>query len=154
LASWASHGNAQGSSIWRLSSDGSNPVQLTQGPNDTSPTCSPDGKWVYYIDGLLTVMRAPLTGGMREVVPSTAVPQLLETQGSVDFSPDGKRMVLYLITHVKNYKSDLYLIDMDAKSASVPRQVDADARLGSPSNFTGGARFGPDSKSLVYPIAD
>jgi eukaryotic-like serine/threonine-protein kinase len=155
LVSWSFHANTEGSSIWRINSDGSNPVQLTYGTHDASPTCSPDGKWAYYIDGLLVLKRVPVGGGRPEIVPGVAVPQLLETQGSIDFSRDGKRIVLFVITGSPGkLKDHLAVVDTDAKSESVPPIVDTDPRLRTGSNFAGGARFTTDGKKLVYPIVD
>jgi Tol biopolymer transport system component len=36
----------------------------------------------------------------------------------------------------------------------VPRVIDPDPRIAAGSLFTGGARFGPDGKSLVYIVKD
>jgi eukaryotic-like serine/threonine-protein kinase len=35
--------------IWRMNSDGSNAIQLTDGDSADQPACSPDGRWVIYI---------------------------------------------------------------------------------------------------------
>jgi Tol biopolymer transport system component/DNA-binding winged helix-turn-helix (wHTH) protein len=34
--------------VWRINSDGSNAIQLTNGDSADHPTCSPDGRWVIY----------------------------------------------------------------------------------------------------------
>ena len=154
LVSWASHANTKGSSIWRLNSDGSNPERLTRGTYESAPSCSPDGKWGYYIDALLTLKRVPVSGGTPEVVPGATVPHVLESLGSVDFSPDGKQMVSYLITGTGNPKDYLALVDVGEKLESVARLVNTKSELRAPSLYTGGARFTPDGKSLVYPIED
>ena len=57
LVNWEYHAGIQGSTIWRINPDGSNPVQLSDGEHDMSPACSPDGKWAYYLDSLLTLKR-------------------------------------------------------------------------------------------------
>jgi len=36
--------------LWRMDSNGSNVRQLTTGQNDREPSCTRDGKWVYYTD--------------------------------------------------------------------------------------------------------
>ena len=75
-------------------------------------------------------------GGQPEIVPGATVPQLLETQGSLDFSRDGKRMVLFLITsNPARLKDHLAVIDTDTKSESVPPIMDTDPRLRTGSNF-------------------
>jgi hypothetical protein len=46
-----SSGNAHKDiSIWHMGADGSRLEQLTHGPEDILPACTPDGKWVLYAD--------------------------------------------------------------------------------------------------------
>ena len=48
----------------------------------------------------------------------------------------------------------LAIVDLDSASASAPRIIDPDPRIAADSLFTGGARFSPDGKSLVYVVKD
>jgi Tol biopolymer transport system component len=52
-------------SLMSANVDGSGARQLTPGPHDFFPSCSPDGKWVVYISGNANpkLMKIPLTGG-------------------------------------------------------------------------------------------
>ena len=53
-------------SIWRIDIDGSNPLKLTDGGADRSPSVSPDGNWVVYnalIAGRWGVWKVPSGGG-------------------------------------------------------------------------------------------
>lgn len=50
--------------VWRVDRDGSHLRQLTQGPNDGFPSCSPDGKWVVY---------SLLTGGLPKQIKRVSV---------------------------------------------------------------------------------
>src|SRR5579871_3170117 len=58
--------------LWRADASGANPIQLTNGRNDQYPTCSPDGKWVYYISipDNLALKRVSIDGGTPETVNS------------------------------------------------------------------------------------
>src|SRR5580692_3882984 len=40
-----------GRTVWRADADGGNLKQLSNGKRDSYPVCSPDGQWVYYVDG-------------------------------------------------------------------------------------------------------
>jgi len=156
LVSWAYRGGGDARTIWRVNADGSHPKQLSSGRYDTSPTCSPDGKWAYYLDSLRTLMRVPLEGGQAEVVPGSKVPNSYQLLGGVDFSPDGRHLVLIADTHDGSAPThaELAIVDLDSTSASAPHIIDPDPRIAAGSLFTGGARFGPDGKSLVYVVKD
>ena len=58
--------------LWRADATGANPMQLTNGRNDQYPTCSPDGKWVYYlsIPDNLMLKQVSIDGGNPETVKS------------------------------------------------------------------------------------
>jgi len=77
-------GNSE--NIWRIDRTGNNLKQVTQGTLDTSPNCSPDGKFMVYNSsegGKQTVWRIDLEGD---------APQQLFNQNSYNptLSPDGK----------------------------------------------------------------
>jgi serine/threonine protein kinase/Tol biopolymer transport system component len=156
LVSWAYRGGSDDRSIWRVNADGTNPKQLSSGRYDTSPACSPDGKWAYYVDSLRTLMRVPVEGGQAEVVPGSKVPNSYQLLGGADFSPDGRHLILIADTHDSGpgAHAKLAIVDLDSTLASVPRILDPDPRIAAGSLFTGGARFGPDGKSLVYVVKD
>jgi Tol biopolymer transport system component len=53
----------QKAGIWRMDADGSNPVRFAEETVATSPQCSPDGKWVIYVQvASMTLMRVTITG--------------------------------------------------------------------------------------------
>ncbi len=53
----------QKAGIWRMDADGSNPIRIADETVATSPQCSPDGKWVIYVQNpSLTLMRVTITG--------------------------------------------------------------------------------------------
>jgi len=157
LINWAYRGGRDGRAIWRVNPDGSDPKQLTNGTYDVAPACSPDGKWAYYVDGLRTLMRVPMDGGPPEIVPGSKVPNSDRLLGSGDFSPDGRRLVLIVDTydpHTQRGLPKLAIIDLDLTSASVPLLLNPHPGIAAGSLYTGGARFGPDGKSVVYVIRE
>ncbi len=153
LVNWAFRPGTEGSTIWRLNSDGSDATQITHGTQNASPACTPDSKWVYYLDGMLTLMRVPLEGGQPEVVAGSAVPGSIEFLGGVDFSREGKRLVAYALVYdsANRTESKLVIIDLDAHVGSMQQLVSPDPRINA-SLLAGGPKFTPDGKALVYPI--
>ena len=157
LISWAYRGGRDSRNIWKVNPDGSNPKQLTTGTYDTTPACSPDGKWAYYLDSIKTLMRVPTQGGQAEVVPGSKVPTSHRLLGGADFSLDGRQLVLISEmddTTTNRTRARLAIVDLDANPESVPRLIDPNPRIAAGSLYTGGARFGPDGKSVVYVVKD
>src|SRR5262245_54659397 len=76
--------------------DGSNPIRIADETVATSPQCSPDGKWVIYLQGSSsTPMRVMITG---EKPPEAIAQGRAIWIGNVPaFSPEGKR-IAYLAT--------------------------------------------------------
>ena len=77
--------------IWRMDADGSNPTRIADETGAMSPQCSPDGKWVIYVQvPSLTVMRVTITG---EKPPETITRSPAAWELDVlAFSPEGKRI--------------------------------------------------------------
>ena len=78
--------------IWRMEADGSNPIRIADEMSAGTPQCSPDGKWVVYLQGpSWNVARVPITGA--------EPPQVLAQDFGGGFghplkiSPDGKRIM-------------------------------------------------------------
>ena len=94
LLSWAGHVSGNNTVIWRTNVDGSAPKALSSGIYDTSPLCSADGKWVYFVDrpGISHLMRVPLDGGKAESVPGADIPS--EVIADFHWSPDGKTIAV------------------------------------------------------------
>jgi serine/threonine protein kinase len=85
--------------IWMADQSGANARQLSPGPTDFSPACSPDGRWVFYIsfppgEKSLRLMKIAANGGqpveLGRFEPGTDKPQV---------SPDGRSLAyLWLAT--------------------------------------------------------
>jgi Tol biopolymer transport system component len=55
-----------GRHVWRMDLEGSRPQQLTSGPDESWPMCSPDSNWVLYLSVTArryALMKVPIDGG-------------------------------------------------------------------------------------------
>ena len=146
---WGYHGDAQTVNLWRANSDGSNLVQLTFGKTGVHPTCTPDGKWVYYIDDATGfAMRVPLEGGSAEPAPGLQGLRSAIWYG-LNFSPDGKALAGFVIVREPGAKGLLpqaILLDNYESAKPTARTMKLKSGIFAPGSFT------PDGKSLAYPI--
>ena len=128
--------------IWRSEADGTGFRQLSQGRDDENPICSPDAKWVFYIERLTrALMKVPMDGG----TPLKVTSSFVEFNGLYDFAPDGKTFVLGTYDF-KVQRPNISLVSTD--SGQVIRTFDYDSR------HTGQLRFAPDGKAIVYAIRE
>ena len=74
--------------LMRVDSDGLNPTKLAEGVL-YSPTCSANGKFVYYVRMLPTqrIFRVPIQGGLSEIVGDIPGQSI---KGTMRISPDGR----------------------------------------------------------------
>ncbi|MGA8151500.1 MAG: protein kinase [Terriglobales bacterium] len=124
---------------WRMDANGGNLKQLSTGKVDQSPVCSPDGRWVLYLDlasgGHL--MKVPIDGGKAERLSEELV-------ADYDFSPDGKTAISAVFGHLDEHVEKLALFSIDSNqmlktfSFQHPR--------------SGPIRFSHDGKAVVYPV--
>jgi Tol biopolymer transport system component/DNA-binding winged helix-turn-helix (wHTH) protein len=79
--------------LWRMNSDGSNQVQLTNGYAERNATISPDGRWVYYNTAIdLKLWKGSIDGGEPvKVIDQYALYPAL--------SPDGKLIAYYRLSN-------------------------------------------------------
>jgi len=125
--------------IWRMDVTGSNVSQLTAGQNDREAVCSPDSKWVYYIDQADNryIKRVPVGGGAPETVVKSPV-------AAFDLSPDG-RLVSSWDVREEDHK---LMVRLDPTYGGNTTYVDADSRM------TSTPMFSPDGKSIVYTVRE
>jgi serine/threonine protein kinase len=134
-------GSSRVISIWRVEASGGNLKQLSDGTNDETPVCSPDGKWVYYLDVAngWKLRRVPIDGGNSEKLSDLAFSNRL-----FDISPDGKLAAFSTTLAASNPKKQLALLPTDAPQNA--KIVD----LKRPVEIGGAIRFTRDGKSVVY----
>jgi serine/threonine protein kinase len=162
LVDWSFHAGKDGTAIWKINPDGSNPEEVGKGNSNTSPACSPDHKWVYYLDTLLTWKRVPADGsGPPQVIAGTSVPDMYEYLGNIDFSPDGKRFMVVAMSEDRATRAthiNLVLLNLDAGPGSTSQVIAPDPRMSAgmlaSTIYTGGPKFSPDGKAIVYDIID
>jgi Tol biopolymer transport system component len=135
-------GGKGGQSIWRADSGGGNLKQLSNGKQDNFPVCSPDSRWVYYIDGSAgRIMKVSIEGGAPQKVGDLAL------SGLFDISPDGSTIAFATIDHANGHAEKLVLLDSSTGQIRKTMKFERD-RIG---YFV---RFTRDGKSVVYPIRE
>jgi eukaryotic-like serine/threonine-protein kinase len=139
----AFHGGTGDMNIWRVNSSGSDLKQLTTGKRDDYPMCSPDSRWVYYIqegdEGKLS--RVSIDGGTPQPVSELPV----SSDSAFDLAPDGKLAAFATLDHSAGHTDKLVLVDTD--SGKVKLQSFDRLRFGL-------ARFSRDGKAIVYPTRE
>ena len=143
---------AQNDNVWRVEADGSNPFQLTNGKDGEDPVCSPDGKWVYFVDNSKPQpMQVSITGGPPQPVPESAVPHGYYAYGNIAISNDGHEL-MYLAKvesssgHTPQLKA--VIVQLGSSKNQSPRIVDVDQRITYPPQFS------PDGNAIAYPIQE
>ncbi len=142
------------SEVWKIQGDGAKPIKLSDGQYDMSPACSPDGRWVYYLDGMQQIKRVPSVGGRPESIAS-GVPELDRVMGTFAFAPNRNQMaalVEVVDRSTNRAKTRLALFDLKDGAISSPRLIEPEAGVVAGSLHNGGVRFSPDGKSLWYTV--
>jgi Tol biopolymer transport system component len=131
-------GGSSSSNIWRMDASGGNMKQLTSGVQNNHAVCSPDGRWVYYMDQQdeTRVARVSIDGGTPQTISKLPI---IDSQ--FDISPDGKAAAFATLQHSAEHKEKLALISVDSGEA---REVEFERPL------SGLVRFSPDGKAVVY----
>jgi serine/threonine protein kinase/Tol biopolymer transport system component len=122
--------------IWRMNTDGSNPVRLTSGGYEDMASVTRDGKWVVYY-AARSIMKVPTDGG-------TPIKLVEKPTYSPALSPDGRLLAFFTNDkqggdpwHIEVY--DLQTLDR------IARIEPADA-----ANPLGNLRWTPDGRELSY----
>jgi serine/threonine protein kinase/Tol biopolymer transport system component len=122
--------------IWRADASGGNLKQLSNAKLAAYPVCSPDGRWVYYLD-LTTghVMRVPIDGGASKEVSDLPARQF-------GISPDGSTLAFVMIDHANGHAEKLAVVEADTGKVRTLLKCDK-------TTFEL-IRYTPDGKALVY----
>ena len=125
--------------LWRMSTSGTDFKQLTFGSAEADPLCSPDGKWVYYIDyaDSQALKRVSIDGGSPETILATA-------QGAAEISPDGKSVASLEVREL-DHRLVLNIFSLEDKKVAFH---DIDPRASWP------FAFAPDGKSVVFAVRE
>jgi eukaryotic-like serine/threonine-protein kinase len=139
----AGHGGAKTITIWRMDAGGGNLKQLSDGKIDVGPVCSPDGRWVYYVDRSngSKLTRVPLDGGKPERISQLPV-------FGFDISPDSKLAAFPTFASPTSSRRQLALVPVDSPQNT--KLLD----LQRPIPTNGDVHFSHDGKSVVYPVRD
>jgi serine/threonine protein kinase len=136
------HAGSGDDNLWRIDSSGGNLMQLTRGNHDHNSVCSPDSRWVYYIEQKdeEKLDRVPINGGASQTISELPI-----SDSVFDISPDGKLAAFATLEHSGEHKEKLALVATDSGQAKFlePERV----RFGF-------VRFSRDGKSVVYPIRE
>ena len=129
-----------GDNVWKMEADGSNPTRVTSGKGESYPECSPDGKWIAYLDTSKdqAVWRVSLEGGQ----PVHLSQALLNPQFRI--SPDGK-LIVYL--SAESYSRWVTIV-IDADSGHRVSSTDAPSDFGDVGDFS----WAPDGHALDFVI--
>jgi Tol biopolymer transport system component/predicted Ser/Thr protein kinase len=129
-----------GDNVWKMEADGSNPTRVTSGKGESYPECSPDGKWIAYLDTSKdqAVWRVSLEGGQ----PVQLSQALLNPQFRI--SPDGK-LIAYL--SAESYSRWVAIV-IDADSGQRVSSTDAPSDFGDVGDFS----WAPDGHAVDFVI--
>jgi len=133
------HEGKASTNLWRIDAGGGNQVRLTSGLSEADPRCSPDGKFVYFVDRAdgNQVKRISVEGGTPEIIINRGV-------GQYDVSPDGKFL---LSSEVREFDHKLMLReDSTETKQTVYHEIDQRAQESS--------RYMPDGKSVTYIVRE
>jgi serine/threonine protein kinase len=132
--------SAASANLWRIDADGTNEKQLTSGLNEQAPTCSRDGKWVYYVDNgdKRFVKRVPVDGGSPETIVHRDVFYF-------SLSPDGKNVASIELRELDHK----LVLRLDSTEGGQMTYHNVDQRA-----LPGQIAFTPDGKSVAYVVRE
>ncbi|HEY6802021.1 MAG TPA: protein kinase [Pyrinomonadaceae bacterium] len=135
---------AGGMNIWRMNSDGTQPLQLTTGTYGDLPSVSADSKWIVYRTGR-DIRKVSIDGGPPVVLLSR------EVQGP-SLSPDSKLLAFFVNDHPDSQVWQLEIYDLTSHSTvqrfALPDSTSPfNGMVATPDNRL---RWTPDGKALSY----
>jgi serine/threonine protein kinase/Tol biopolymer transport system component len=141
-----------GRSVWRTDADGTNVKEISDTKSDFGPTCSPDGKWVYYnVGGANRINRVSIDGGKPEAVPGVNMPGAILGSAYFDISPDGKTLAFLATISPRpggEPQQKIVLLALDGGPQPTRRMLEPNPLMSKPPVFS------QDGKSVVYGIRE
>jgi serine/threonine protein kinase len=130
--------------IWRMNSDGTQPLQITTGTYEDLPSVSADSKWIVYRTGR-DIRKVSIDGGPPVVLLSR------EVQGP-SLSPDSKLLAFFVNDHPDSQVWHLEVYDLTSHSIvqrfALPDSTSPfNGMVSTPDNRL---RWTPDGKALSY----
>jgi eukaryotic-like serine/threonine-protein kinase len=128
--------------IWRSDESGGDLKQISNGRLDDYPVCSPDSRWVYYVD--LTsrrIMKVGIDGGASQTITK------LPAEGFFDISPDGATLVFTVVNHAEGHQQRIMLVTADTGETRKALEFQRPS-------MTRIIRFSRDGKSVIYTVRD
>ena len=124
---------------WRMDAAGNNIQQVSRGSDDGPGQCSPDGKWLYYMDWSdhILLKRVSLEGGAPETVFKKSI-------GAFAISPDGQTIVAGAARD-SDHKRALAIFSPGASGAEY---------LEAHPNVNWRLVFAPNGKSVAYVVRE
>jgi len=134
-------GNGTGTmNVWRANASGGNLKQLSSDKAEYDPLCSPDSKWVYYMEsGTSKLWRVPIDGGQSEKVSE------LSATGWADISPDGATAAFATVDHAAGHQTKIALVDIGTGKTRSMLPFEKQ-------RMTDILRFSRDGKGLIYAV--
>lgn len=131
-------------SIWRMNSDGTQPLQLTTGPYEDLPSVTADSKWVIYRTGI-DIRKVSIDGGPSQILLSR------EVQGP-SLSPDGRLLAFFVNDQPDSQVWHLEIYDLTLRSIVKRFALPDSTRPFSGISATpdNRLRWTPDGKGLAY----
>ena len=131
-------GSSSNENIWRSDESGDNQKQLSNGKLDDFPVCSPDSRWVYYVDQTThKLMKVPIEGGASQAVSEVRM------AGFFDISPDGRTAAFVVVNHAAGHQERVALVATDTgetrKMLEMQRPI-----------MNNMIRFSRDGKSVIW----
>ena len=129
-------------SVWKVEESGGDLKQISEGKLDSTPICSPDGKWVYFRDDSSEskLVKIAIDGGPMQTISD------LPISGPFDASPDGKFIALPTLEHSGEHKEKLAIVEGDG--GKTPKIIDFERPRFGP------LRFSKDGKAVIYPVRE
>jgi len=126
--------------LWRMDAGGGNARELSDGRLQDFSSCSRDGRWVVFEDGVNggQLMKLPVEGGETEQISKDLVVP------GFDVSPDSKLVAFASFVHEAEHKEELQVVELN--SNRVVKTMDFQHPRSGP------IRFSPDGRAVVYPV--